>query len=115
MTVLLAIAVGVLFGGGVYLLLQRSLAQLVLGVMLMGHGANLAVFVIGGLVRGAPALVAEGAAAPPAGAADPLPQALVLTAIVIGFAFTAFAAALALRAWWVMGDDDLDAMRSTDT
>ena len=115
MTVLLAIAVGVLFGGGVYLLQQRSLAQLVLGVVLMGHGANLAVFVVGGLVRGAPALVASGETAPPAGAADPLPQALVLTAIVIGFAFAAFAAALALRARRVVDNDDVDAMRSTDT
>jgi multicomponent Na+:H+ antiporter subunit C len=115
MTTILAIAVGVLFGAGIYALLMRSLAQIVLGLALMSHGANLAVFVLGGLTRAAPPLVAAGSKAPPASTADPLPQALVLTAIVISFALTAFAAALMLRAQHVLENDDPDAMRSTDT
>jgi multicomponent Na+:H+ antiporter subunit C len=115
MTLVLAIAVGVLFAAGIYSLLMRSLAQLVLGLALMSHGANLAVFVAGGLTRAAPPLVAAGQTNPPTPAADPLPQALVLTAIVISFALTAFAAALMLRARHVLQDDDPDAMRSTDT
>ena len=115
MSVLLALAVAVLFGGGIYLLLQRSFATIVLGLAMLGHGANLGVFVAGGLTRGAPPLVAAGATAPPPGSTDPLPQALVLTAIVIGFAFTAFAAALVIRSHRKVGTDDVDAMRSTDT
>ena len=115
MTIVLAIAVGVLFGAGIYALLMRSLAQIVLGLALMSHGANLAVFVAGGLTRANPPLIQRGQAAPPETAADPLPQALVLTAIVISFALTAFAAALMLRARHVLQDDDPDLMRSTDT
>jgi multicomponent Na+:H+ antiporter subunit C len=120
-TLLLAITVGLLFAAGVYLLLQRTPARLVVGLMLLGNGANLGVFVAGGLVRGRPPLVAAGAAAPPPGTADPLPQALVLTAIVIGFAVTALAAVLVWRAHADRADaggrggNDLDELRSTDT
>jgi multicomponent Na+:H+ antiporter subunit C len=115
MTLLLALVVGVLFGTGIYLFLQRSVAQLVLGLALLSHGANLAVFVAGGLVRAAPPLVGQHADGLPSNTADPLPQALVLTAIVISFALTAFAGALVLRAYRSVGSDDLDTMRSTDT
>ena len=115
MTVLLAVVVGLLFTAGVYLLLQRNASQLVVGLMLLGNGANLAVFVAGGLTRGAPPLVGEGAMAPPPGVADPLPQALVLTAIVIGFAITALAAVLVWRVHRDHGSQDLDELRRTDT
>ena len=82
-----------------------------LGLVALGHGANLLVFVAGGLRRGAPPLVAPGDVAPPVGHADPIPQALVLTAIVIGFAVVAFAAVLVVRVCQVTGTDDLDQMR----
>lgn len=115
MTLLLAIMVGLLFTVGVYLLLQRTPAQLILGLMLLGNGSILAVFVAGGLTRGNPPLAAPGEMAPPVGAADPLPQALVLTAVVIGFAVTTLAATLIWRTQQDHDDNDLDAMRRTDT
>lgn len=114
MTLLLALLVGAFFTGGIYLLLQRSHARLLVGLLLLSNGANLAVFVMGGLTRSAPPLATEGEMAPPPGVADPLPQALVLTAIVIGFALIAFAAVLLWRAHEATGTDDLDQLRSTD-
>ncbi|MEM9882913.1 MAG: NADH-quinone oxidoreductase subunit K [Planctomycetota bacterium] len=115
MTVLLAITVGVLFTCGLYLMMRRSLMKLVLGLLLLSHGANLAVFVSAGLTRSPAPLVETGATAPPPGAADPLPQALVLTAIVIGFAVVSFAAVLVRRASAAVGGDDTDRLRTTDT
>ena len=115
MTLLLALMVGLLFTLGLYLLMQRTPAQLILGLMLLGNGSVLAVFVAGGLTRGNPPLAAPGEVAPSIGAADPLPQALVLTAIVIGFAVTTLAATLVWRTQQDHGDNDLDAMRRTDT
>ncbi|MCG8420578.1 MAG: Na+/H+ antiporter subunit C [Proteobacteria bacterium] len=106
-----AVAVGVLFAAGVFLMLRPSVIRLVIGLVLMSHGANLLIFVAGGLRRGTPAIVADGALSPPAGYADPIPQALVLTAIVIGFAVVAFAAVLVKRVCRVMGTDELDRMR----
>jgi multicomponent Na+:H+ antiporter subunit C len=95
--------IGVLFGCGTYLLLQRSLLQVIVGLSLFSHSANLALMVAGGLKRGRPPLLT--AAAP---YADPLPQALVLTAIVISFGMTAFALVLAFRARQVCGSDDVE-------
>lgn len=118
MTLLLAVTIAVLFACGLYLLTSRSVVRLVLGLVLLGHAANLVIFTGGGLVRGVPPLVSGAAktadAAPPEGHADPLPQALVLTAIVIGFAVVAFAAALVRRAYHSVGSDDVDAMTATD-
>ena len=90
----LAILVGLLFAAGIYLLLSRSLVRMIFGIVLVGHSVNLAIFVSGGLVRAKAPLVVSGETAVPPGAADPIPQALVLTAIVIGFALTAFLATL---------------------
>ncbi len=104
MTWLLALLTAVLVGAGVWLVLQRRVLHLVLGIGLLGHGANLLVFAAGGL-SSAPAFAPGGTPLP--GAADPLPQALILTAIVIGFGATAFLLALAWRAWRELGDDDL--------
>ncbi|MEM7625374.1 MAG: NADH-quinone oxidoreductase subunit K [Planctomycetota bacterium] len=115
MVLVLAITVGVLFSCGLYLMMRRSLLKLILGLMLIGHGANLAVFVSAGLTRSPAPLAARGTAGPPTGAADPLPQALVLTAIVIGFAVVSFAAVLVRRACAAVRSDDPDRMRSTDT
>ncbi len=115
MFVILSITVGVLFSCGLYLMMRRSLMKLILGLILLSHGANLAVFISAGLTRSPAPLVDLGASAPPDGAADPLPQALVLTAIVIGFAVVSFAAVLVRRMCETMDTDDPDAMRSTDT
>jgi multicomponent Na+:H+ antiporter subunit C len=109
MTLLVACAVGVVYGASLLLLLRGSLWQLLLGLALLSHGAHLLIFAGGGLVLGAPALVPEGALVPAAGSADPLPQALVLTAIVIAFAVLAFALVLGLRAGQATDTDELDA------
>jgi multicomponent Na+:H+ antiporter subunit C len=114
MLLVMALLIGILYAAGVYLLLRRSLVRLIFGLLFLGHAANLLIFSIGGLVRGKAPLVDAGAAAPPAGAADPVPQALVLTAIVIGFALTAFTAVLVWRVCDIAGTDDADSLRSSD-
>ena len=113
MLTLMAVLVGALYAAAVYLLLRRNVVKLVFGLVLLGHAANLLIFTAGGLVRGAPPLAAVGATAPPAGVADPVPQALVLTAIVIGFAVVAFAAVLVRRVVESAGSDDSDGLRTT--
>jgi len=115
MVVLLAIAIGSLFGGAIYLMLRRSVVKLILGLVLLSHGVNLLIFVMGdGVRRGVPPIVDYETGAIPPGAADPLVQALILTAIVISFGITAFVLALAYRANHAVGTDDLDDMTSTD-
>jgi len=115
MFLILSITVGVLFSCGLYLMMRRSLMKLILGLILLSHAANLAVFISAGLTRSPAPLIGLGESAPPDGAADPLPQALVLTAIVIGFAVVSFAAVLVRRMCGTLGSDDPDRMRSTDT
>ncbi|TVQ31886.1 MAG: Na+/H+ antiporter subunit C [Phycisphaeraceae bacterium] len=115
MEVLLAIVIGILFACGLYMMMRRSIVKLVIGLALLGHAANLVIFVAGGLRRGAPPLVPTGADAPPELVADPLPQALVLTAIVISFGVVAFTLVLVKRTWQAVGNDDIDLMRATDT
>ncbi|WP_295886114.1 Na+/H+ antiporter subunit C [uncultured Thiohalocapsa sp.] len=101
---LVAGAVGLLVGAGVHLLLKPQVFTMVLGLLLLSYGVNLLVFATGGLVVQEPPL-----APLRAGAADALPQALVLTAIVIGLAVTAFALALALWAAARTGSTDVRA------
>jgi multicomponent Na+:H+ antiporter subunit C len=110
MEVLLALASGVLYAAGVYLMLRRRLAQLIIGLGLLSNGTNLLIFTAGGLTRGRPPLVAIGAAAIEPPYADPVPQALILTAIVIGFGLTAFSLVLARRVHATVGSDDIDAV-----
>jgi multicomponent Na+:H+ antiporter subunit C len=101
-TLLMALTAAGLFAIGTYLLLQRRLSRVIVGVGLIGHGANV-VFVTA-TRRGHPPLVGQGAAAE---LADPLPQALVLTAIVISFGVTALLLALAYRSWLLTEDDEI--------
>lgn len=110
----MALVIGALYAAGFYLMLRRNVVKLIFGLILMGHGANLLIFTAGGLVRASPPLVPSGQSAPLAGVADPVPQALVLTAIVIGFAISAFAAVLVQRVYDTTGTDDSDAMRFTE-
>jgi len=114
MSILLAITVGALYACGVYLLLRRSIVKVVIGLVLLGHAANLLIVAAGGIMRGRPPIVADGASALLPPYADPLPQALVLTAIVIGFGLQAFALVLLKRAYQAVGTDDLDQMHTTD-
>jgi multicomponent Na+:H+ antiporter subunit C len=115
MTILMAILIGVLYACGIYLMLRRNIVKLIFGLAILGHAANLLIFTVGGLVRANPPLAAVGADGPPAGVADPLPQALVLTAIVIGFALTAFFAVLIKRVFAVTGTDDTDALEASES
>lgn len=115
MELLMAILVGVLFAAGTYSLMRRSIVKLVIGIILISQGANLLVFTTGGLLAGRPALVPSGETVPPAPFGDPLPQAMVLTAIVIGFGLTAFLLALVARAHEAVGSDDINAFSNTDT
>jgi len=106
--ILLALAAGVLYASGIYLMLRRRLAQLIIGLGLLSNGTNLLIFTAGGLTRGRPPVVPEGATQLVAPYADPVPQGLVLTAIVIGFGLLAFALVLADRVHDTMGTDDVD-------
>jgi multicomponent Na+:H+ antiporter subunit C len=110
----LAFVIGGLYAAGIYMMLRRSLVQLIIGLGLLTNAANLLIFTAGGLTRGRPPLVPEGASRPEAPFADPLPQALILTAIVIGFGVLAFAMVLAYRTYQTVGSDDLDDMKATD-
>jgi multicomponent Na+:H+ antiporter subunit C len=111
---LLALVTGALYAGGLYMMLRRGIVKLIIGLALLSHAANLLIFTAGGLTRGRPPLVREGAALDPAAVADPLPQALILTAIVISFGVLAFALALLHRTFAAVGSDDTDQIRSTD-
>jgi multicomponent Na+:H+ antiporter subunit C len=108
MELLLALASGVLYAVGIYLMLRRRLAQLIIGLGLLSNGTNLLIFTAGGLTRGHPPVVAAGADALVQPYADPVPQALVLTAIVIGFGLLAFLLVLAHRVHATVGTDDVD-------
>lgn len=115
METLLAFVVGALFAAGLYMMMRRSIVKLIIGLVLLGYAANLLIFTVGGLTRAQPPLVPEGANTPPEPFADPVPQALILTAIVIGFGLQAFALVLVKRAYQTVGTDDLDRMKATDT
>jgi len=99
----MALVVGVLYSVGFYLLLQRSLMKVLLGIVVLGHGANLLLQLAGGPPGRAP-IVGD---APTDSFTDPLPQALALTAIVITFALTTFLLALGYRSWVLLGDDEV--------
>src|SRR5690606_41356825 len=100
-TTLMAITAGVLFAAGTYLLLGRQLSRLVIGIGLLGHGANILIVLSGG-GRGRPAFVGNGDADE---LADPLPQALVLTAIDITFSVMAILLVMAFRSWLLNRDE----------
>ncbi len=107
MELVFSIVVGGLYAAGVYLMLRRDIVKLIIGLSLLAHGANLLIFTAGGLTRGRAPLVPEGADAA-LGAADPVPQALILTAIVISFSVLAFMLALIRRTHQEAALDDLD-------
>lgn len=104
MSLALAVAVGGLYAVGTYLVLQRTLTRVVIGVALLGHGANLLLLLAGGGEGTAP-IVGSG---DEGGFADPLPQAMALTAIVITFGITAFLLTLAYRSWLLRHDDEVE-------
>ncbi len=107
----LALLIGVLVAAAVYLMLARNVMSFLFGLLLISNAANLAIFTSGRLTEGAPPLVPEGADAPVGIVANALPQALVLTAIVIGFGLFAFSLMLVFRAYTGLGTLHGDEMR----
>lgn len=112
MEVVLPFVIGVLYAAGLYMLLRRGSVKLLLGLMLLGYATNLLIFAAGGLVRGNPIIIPPGAQTAPTPAPDPVPQALVLTAIVIGFGIQAFALVLFKQLYQAVGSVDLDRLET---
>jgi multicomponent Na+:H+ antiporter subunit C len=111
MDTMFAILAGLFVAAAVFLLLSRSLLRMLLGLLLLGNGVNLLILVAGRLTRIVPPILPPDGALAAAATANPLPQALILTAIVIGFALFTFLLVLAVRAYETLGADDTDAMR----
>ncbi len=105
----LALAIGVLTGSGVWLLLRARSFDVIVGLTFLAYAVNLLIFSMGRLVIGKPPILREGIAPTLANFTDPLPQALVLTAIVIGFAMTAVLVVVAIRSRSDNGSDHVDA------
>lgn len=110
MEFVMAIVVGILFMAAVYLILSRSLLRIILGTGLLSHGAHLLLLTMGGLGGMSPPVLADGVT----DYADPLPQALILTAIVISFGVTAFMLVLFYRAYAEHGTDNMNLMKGND-
>lgn len=104
MTLVLPLVCAVLYACGTYLLLQRTLTRVILGIALLGHGTVLLLQVDGGRAGDVPIV---GPGDPTADVVDPLPHALALTAIVITFGVTAFLLAIAYRSWVLTSDDEV--------
>jgi multicomponent Na+:H+ antiporter subunit C len=111
MDYVVAALVGCFVALGVYLLLSRSLIRMLLGLVVLGNGVNLLIFTAGRLTRAAAPIVPDGLVQPVGAVANPLPQALILTAIVIGFAMFSFLLVLAYRAYESLDADNTDRMR----
>lgn len=111
MAAFLAIIIGVLVATAVYLMLARNILRFIFGLVLISNAANLTIFAAGRLTPGAPPLIPSGAEGPVGDVANALPQALVLTAIVIGFGLFAFALILMFRAYTHLGTLYSDDMR----
>ena len=114
MEAVIAVLVGVLMASSVYLMLRGNLVRFVLGLALISHTANLLIFSSGGLQGRFPPLISPGELEPVPGAANALPQALMLTAIVISFSVFAFLLVLAFRTYQRLETVDPDAMRSAE-
>lgn len=107
----LAALVGVFVTVAVWFLLSRALVRMLIGLVILGNGVNLLIFTAGRLTRAVPPIVPPGLDAPAIATANPLPQALILTAIVIGFAMFSFLLVLGYRAYQSLDADNTDTMR----
>ncbi len=111
MEVALALIVGLLVACSIYLMLSRNVLRFIFGLVLLSNSANLTIFTAGRLTRAEPPLIPPGMPAPPELVANALPQALILTAIVIGFGLFAFSLSLVFRTYRELGTLNSDAMR----
>lgn len=110
MEILMSVVAGILFTAAVYLMLSRSLLRIIIGTGLLSHGVHLLILTMGGVKGGSVPLLGEKASS----YTDPLPQALILTAIVISFGVTSFFLVLAYRAYQELGTDDMDKLRGNE-
>ena len=108
MEVVLAIAIGILAGSGVWLILRPRTFQVLIGLALLSYAVNLFIFAMGGLHPGHAPILQDGARATLENMTDPIPQALVLTAIVIGFATSALFLVLLMASHGLSGTDHVD-------
>ncbi len=107
----MSVLIGILFTAATYLILSKSLIRVIVGTGLLSHGAHLLILTMGGLKHGAAPIIVEGTK----NYVDPLPQALILTAIVISFGVTSFILVLAYRAYQELGTDNMDNLRGNDS
>jgi multicomponent Na+:H+ antiporter subunit C len=114
MEIILAFIIGGLYAAGIYMMLRRSLVKLLIGLALLSHAANLLIFTAARLTRSESPVIPMDAQVLSNPSADPLPQALILTAIVISFGVTAFALALSYSTYKSVRTDDLETMNTTD-
>ncbi|WP_456278208.1 Na(+)/H(+) antiporter subunit C [Bacillus sp. AK128] len=110
MEIIMSILSGILFTCGIYLLLQKQLLRIIIGTGLLSHGAHLFILTMGGFPEGAPPILKEGVEM----YRDPLPQALILTSIVISFGVTSFLLVLAYKTFRTNKTDNLEELRGTD-
>ncbi|MFP5519733.1 MAG: sodium:proton antiporter [Bdellovibrionia bacterium] len=111
MTLLMSLLIGALFGVGFFLMLRRTLFKVAMGIALIGHAVNLFILTVGGLTEGKSAIMGASETTLSAINADPLPQALILTAIVIGFGMQAFLVVLIRNANKYAGTTDIYALK----
>ena len=111
MEAILSVLVGIFFAVSVYLMTSRYLIRIILGIAILGNAVNLTIFTSGRLMREVPPIIPIDAMVPAGETANPLPQALILTAIVISFSFLAFLLVLVYRAYQELGTDDAVEMR----
>jgi multicomponent Na+:H+ antiporter subunit C len=114
MELILVLLIGVLYASGVYMILRRSMVKLLLGILLLGNATNILIFLLGNLNSGKPPVISPGLKVFNDIYADPIPQALVLTAIVISFGLTAFAIVLLKRVYVLVDSDDLDDLNTPE-
>lgn len=114
MEAVFSVLVALFFGVGIYLILSRHVIRIVLGIALFGNAVNLLIFTSGRITRSGVPIIPGGFDVLPGPAANPLPQALILTAIVISFSFFAFVLVLAYRAYQEIGVDDTKDMRISE-
>ena len=114
MELILVVIIAVLYGAGTYMMLRRSMVKLLIGIMLLGNGANILIFLLGRITKGKPPVIADGAYVFTEMYADPVPQSLILTAIVISFGVQAFAIVLLKRVYALIDSDDLDDLNTPE-
>ena len=114
MEVIFSTLIACFFAASLYLLMSRQLVRILIGIVLLGNAVNLLIFTAGRITREVPPIIPRDAHTIVLNAANPLPQALVLTAIVISFALFAFMLVLSLRVYQELGKDNIDEIREAE-